>query len=132
ISELIWNGFDAKATNVNIIFDQNEVDTIQEIIVSDNGEGINFESLSSTFGRFLDSLKRNSYQRSSYNRGKKGKGRFSFSAFAAKATWHTVYKYEDKLFEYDIIITKDSKQEYEDTNRKVSKLKSTGTNVILK
>lgn len=132
ISELIWNGFDAKATNINIIFDENELDTIEEIIVSDNGDGINFESLSSTFGRFLDSLKRNSYQRSSYNREKKGKGRFSFSAFAAKATWHTVYKYEDKLFEYDIIITKDSKQEYEDTNKKVSKVKSTGTNVILK
>lgn len=131
ISELIWNGFDAKAAKVNIVFEPNEIDTIEKIIVSDNGEGIDLENLSSTFGSFLDSLKRNSYQRSSYNRGKKGKGRFSFSTFAAKATWHTVYRHKEKLFEYDIIINKARKDEYDDTNKKVSKALGTGTDVIL-
>jgi len=131
ISELIWNGFDAKATKVNIIFEPNEIDTIHKIIISDNGEGINLQNLSSTFGSFLDSLKRNSYQRSSYNRGKKGKGRFSFSTFAAKATWHTVYRHEGKLYEYDIIINKSRKDEYDDTNKKISKTQGTGTDVIL-
>ncbi|HMK07347.1 MAG TPA: hypothetical protein VK476_07450, partial [Flavobacterium sp.] len=84
-----------------------------------------------TFGAFLDSLKKNSFQRSSYNRGKKGKGRFSFATFAGKATWHTIYKKEDKLIEYDIVISKQKKDEYDDYNAKVSKATHTGTSVIL-
>lgn len=131
ICELIWNGFDAKATKVNISFNSNEVDKIERLIISDNGEGINYSNLSSTFGRFLDSVKRDSFQRSSYNRGKKGKGRFSFSTFAGKATWHTIYEHESKFYEYDIIISKNRKDEYEDVNKKVSKENHTGTNVIL-
>lgn len=131
IAELIWNGFDAKASEVDIQFKTNEVDHINSLIISDNGEGIKYENLSETFGKFLDSLKRNSFQRSSYNRGKKGKGRFSFSTFASKATWHTVYSSDNKLLEYDIIITKNKKDEYEDLNKKVSKSKCTGTTVIL-
>ena len=131
IAELIWNGFDAKATKVDIRFDANELDYISSVTVSDNGEGIKFENLSETFGAFLDSVKKNSFQRSSYNRGKKGKGRYSFATFAGKATWHTVYESEGKLLEYDIVINKDKKDEYEDKNKKVSKQKATGTDVIL-
>lgn len=131
IAELIWNGFDAKASEVDIQFKTNEVDHINSLIISDNGEGIKYENLSETFGKFLDSLKRNSFQRSSYNRGKKGKGRFSFSTFASKATWHTVYSSDNKLLEYDIIIINNKKDEYEDLNKKVSKSECTGTSVIL-
>jgi len=131
VAELIWNGFDAKASNINIKFESNELDHITKVIVSDNGEGIEFENLSQTFGAFLDSVKRNSFQRSSYNRGKKGKGRYSFATFANKATWHTVYRKDDKLLEYDIIINKSDKENYEDINKKVSKSTSTGTDVIL-
>jgi len=131
VAELIWNGFDAKASTVNIIFDANEIDYIDKVIISDNGEGINYENLSQTFGAFLDSVKRNSFQRSSYNRGKKGKGRYSFATFANFAKWHTIYQNGNKLLEYDIIIRKNNKDEYEDINKKVSKTKETGTNVIL-
>lgn len=131
IAELIWNGFDAKASKIDISYETNELDYISKIIINDNGEGINYTSLSQTFGQFLDSLKRNSFQRSSYNRGKKGKGRFSFSTFSSKCTWHTVYLHEDKLYEYDLIIYKHNKNEYEDLNKKVSKSISTGTTVIL-
>jgi hypothetical protein len=131
ISELIWNGFDAKATRIDIKFEPNVLDNIDSIIISDTGEGIQYGNLSETFGSFLDSLKRNSYQRSSYNRGKKGKGRFSFSTFSGEATWHTVYKQDDNFFEYDIIITKFRKEEYDDINKKVSKANFTGTDVIL-
>lgn len=131
ISELIWNGFDAKASCVNIKFDTNELDHIDKIIISDNGEGIDFENLSFTFGAFLDSVKRNSFQRSSYNRGKKGKGRYSFATFANKATWHTIYQNNESLLEYDIEIRKSNKETYEDKNKKVSKADKTGTDVIL-
>jgi hypothetical protein len=131
LTELIWNGFDAKASTVNIHFDTNALDHIDQIIISDNGEGIMYENLEQTFGSFLDSVKRSSFQRSSYNKGKKGKGRFSFSALAGKATWHTVYDSNGSFLEFDLTILKNKKDEYEDSNTKISKSTSTGTDVIL-
>jgi hypothetical protein len=131
IAELIWNGFDAKATEINIQFETNNIDHIEQLTIIDNGKGINPETLIDTFGAFLDSQKKNSFQKSSYNRGKKGKGRFAFSTFAGKATWHTIFEKEGKFIEYDIVISKHKKDEYEDKNTKVSKLTKTGTSVIL-
>ncbi len=131
VAELIWNGYDAKAKKIDIGFDTNDIDSISSLTITDNGEGINFETLNETFGSFLDSLKRNSFQRSSYNRGKKGKGRFSFATFSSKATWHTIYKNNGKYLSYDITITKDKKDEYEDLNKAISKTSQTGTQVKL-
>ncbi|MEL4308952.1 ATP-binding protein [Joostella sp. CR20] len=131
IAELIWNGFDAKATKIDVLFESNEIDSIESITISDNGEGIKYETLQETFGSFLDSQKRNSYQRSSYIKGKKGKGRYSFSALAGKATWHTSYKKDNKVLVYDIVISKNSKDVYEDSNKRIFDDKPTGTDVIL-
>ena len=41
IAEYVWNGFDAKATVVNIDFeiDNAELDTIKNIRITDNGTG---------------------------------------------------------------------------------------------
>lgn len=103
IDELIWNGYDAKATCVKIKFDINEIDTINSLTISDNGEGIDYSTLNQTFGAFLDSQKRNSFQRSSYTRGKKGKGRYSFATLAGKAPWHTACKQDGKTLAYDIV-----------------------------
>lgn len=131
ICELVWNGFDAKATTVDIRFESDAVDHIDSIEIADNGDGIDNSRLEETFGAFLDSIKKVSYQRSSYNHGKKGKGRFAFATLAAKATWHTVYRQDDKLLEYDIVIEKNGKDGYEDKNHVVSKRSATGTEVRL-
>jgi len=37
IAEYIWNGFDAKASEVKIIIKSNEIGNISELAVSDNG-----------------------------------------------------------------------------------------------
>lgn len=131
VAELIWNGFDAKATEVHIRFETNAIDSISQLVISDNGEGIDFESLQDTFGAFLDSRKRQVRQRSSYTRGRKGKGRFAFSAFAHSARWHTVYKREGKYLGYDIFIKSNNKDEYEEDNRHLSRKRATGTDLIL-
>ena len=46
IAEYVWNGFDAKATVVNIDFeiDNAELDTIKNIRITDNGTGIDRKS----------------------------------------------------------------------------------------
>ena len=92
IAEFIWNSFDAKAAQVKIKFDDtNAIGNLTTFFIEDNGDGINFNNLSNTFGAFLDSEKKNNHQRTSYVHGKKGKGRFSFEVFASKATWNTTY-----------------------------------------
>ena len=131
LAELIWNGFDAKATEVHIRFETNAIDSLSLLTISDNGEGIDYESLKETFGAFLDSRKKNIPQRSSYNRGKKGKGRFAFAAFAHSARWHTVYKRDGKYLEYDILIRSNKKNEYDDENKRISRKRATGTDLIL-
>ena len=52
----------------------------------DNGGGIDLATIGDTFGNFMDSLKRASYQKSSSSiRGNKGKGRFSFATFSGES-----------------------------------------------
>jgi len=82
LAELIWNGYDAGSSQVEILFDTNEIEHVNQLIVKDNGVGINHQNLPMTFGTLLDSVKKISYQRSSYVHGQKGKGRFSFTTFA--------------------------------------------------
>ncbi|MEH6306810.1 ATP-binding protein [Olivibacter sp. CPCC 100613] len=133
ICELIWNGFDANASRVDIVFKSNSIDYVNELQIVDNGTGIHLATLHQTFGAFLDSVKRESVNRSSYVRGKKGKGRFSFIAFAQKAIWSTTFfdEQSDKMLDYDIMIDASNKDIYKDNNKRISKKNSTGTVVTL-
>ncbi|WP_343560240.1 ATP-binding protein [Sphingobacterium sp.] len=131
IAEYIWNGFDAKATEVDIAIDSNELGYINSISISDNGEGIVFDTLPYSFGNFLDSVKKNSIKRSSYTRGKKGKGRFSFSLFATRAIWNTIVKEEEVLKTYRIQIDRDSKEQYDVSESIPIENQQTGTQVRL-
>ena len=131
VAELIWNGFDAKASVVDIRFETNDFSHISSIIISDNGEGIKLNELSNSFGAFLDSPKKQTYQRSSTH-GKRGKGRFSFTNFADKAVWETRFLDENnKLLKYDITIHRSSKDVYEDNNKVVLEGGNTGTDLHL-
>ncbi|WP_164122068.1 MULTISPECIES: ATP-binding protein [Sphingobacterium] len=131
IAEYIWNGFDAKATSVVIDISSNELGYIERIRIMDNGEGITPDLLPYSFGNFLDSLKKAVPKRTSYTRGKKGKGRFSFSLFATRATWHTVVSIGSKLMAYRLTIDRNSKEEYESSEPQLSQAESTGTTVVL-
>lgn len=131
IAEYIWNGFDAAATTISINFEANAIDTIHTLSITDNGTGIDFDLLKETFGHFNDSIKKAYFQKySSGIKGNKGRGRFSFSAFSGKAVWQTVYRNTDgQLTEYDITITRHSKDFFEPDNKKPSARSNTGTTV---
>ena len=51
MAEYIWNGFDAKATVVCLDYEigSQELDTIQSITISDNGNGICYDDLQYKF-----------------------------------------------------------------------------------
>ncbi|MFD2556080.1 ATP-binding protein [Sphingobacterium tabacisoli] len=131
IAEYVWNGFDARATTVNIDLSSNELGYIERIRISDNGDGIAPDTLNYSFGNFLDSLKKGQPKRTSYTRGKKGKGRFSFSLFATRATWYTVVATGGGLMEYKLLIDKNTKEEYENSEPQLSHADHTGTTVVL-
>lgn len=91
ICEYLWNGFDAGASELNLDYTVNGLGAVTKIKISDNGKGIDRSTLKATFGAFLNSQKRSSFQRTSDLRGRKGKGRFAFNAFCTKAIWTTRY-----------------------------------------
>ena len=59
VAELIWNGFDAKASAVEVLCRQNGLDVLDEIIVKDNGTGIDAENVEVLFGSIGESWKMN-------------------------------------------------------------------------
>ena len=128
ISEYIWNGFEANATKVSIEYTFNEAFGIKELIIKDNGDGINYNELGETFGAFLAS-KKNLLSLQMKSKANKGKGRFSFIAFSNNAEWHTVYKDNNVYKEYDITMSSDKKEVIDCSEPQLSEQNATGTEV---
>ena len=114
ICEYIWNGFDAAANRIDIIFSANELGGIDSLEIRDNGEGIDRSTLHQTFGCFQDSIKKKSFQWSSQIKGKKGKGRYSFNCFATDAIWETVYNNNGKNLKHKLSIKAGNNHHYDD------------------
>lgn len=117
IAEYIWNGYDANATEVRIsIHTEDAFDSITEISVNDNGEGIVYDLLPIAFRKFYESHKTaNGNLDSRFSRGKNGYGRFTFFKFATDAYWSTVYMKDNQFFKYGIKINSDNLTHYEST-----------------
>lgn len=86
IAELAWNGFDAKAPNVNILVEEGQMGGATRVEVFDDGEGIELEKHAETFGRFNDSSKKEDVT----THGSHGRGRLSFHRLAERAVWWTI------------------------------------------
>lgn len=113
--EYIWNGFEANATRVELSFVANELGGVSEVIIHDNGDGIDYSTLEDTFGAFLASQKSGlSLQLKS--KANKGKGRFSFLAFASNAKWETVCKGEKRNLTFSMLLDDVNKNECEVTD----------------
>lgn len=133
IAEYVWNGFDAKATVVNIDFeiDNAELDTIKNIRITDNGTGICYEELPIKFKKFYESQKRIANENNTeFTRGKNGYGRFTFYKFARFANWETRYSKDAQIMSYDIRIDSDTLKDYTTTEPLVSDDTTTGTCVV--
>ena len=128
ISEYIWNSFEANATKVSIEYTLNEAFGVKELIIKDNGDGINYNELGETFGAFLAS-KKNLLSLQMKSKANKGKGRFSFIAFSNNAEWHTVYKDKNVYKEYNITMSSDKKEVINCSEPQLSEQDATGTEV---
>jgi len=115
ICEYIWNGFDAHAKHVSVEYEATALGAITSLFIKDDGDGISRATLSDTFGRYQDSVKKKSFQWSSQVKGHRGKGRYSFNCFATGAEWETVFREEDgRLIQHTITINGDDNDHYND------------------
>lgn len=136
ICEFIWNGFDANATNVEIRFESHDspLDTIFEIEVSDNGDGIDESELLAKFQPIYESEKariRAQPKNHSLPHGKSGKGRLTFFTFAESATWITRYRKDGYVRVQTIKIDSESLDSYETGSMEID-CPETGTLVKFK
>ena len=118
ISEYVWNGFDAGASEVNIDFSCDEqIGNINSLHISDNGSGIDALLLKDKFKPVLKSEKKDLQDNNSSSllHGKNGLGRLTFYHFSNSATWTTTYKKDNTYQKYSIKVNSDTLDDYEET-----------------
>ncbi len=132
ISELLWNGLDADADKVSVYLEYDALDTLNKVIVRDNGIGFNPEEASTLFKNLGGSWKKSSKYSKRNKRdlhGKEGRGRFKAFALGRVALWRVVYRNDNELYEYDITIIRDNIRQAEISEPIVSNSKETGVTV---
>lgn len=85
--ELVWNGFDAAASFVSVDVVENDMHGVDRVVVLDDGEGIEFDTLDDTFGSFNDSAKKANLSL----KGEHGRGRLAFHLLCRNASWFTKF-----------------------------------------
>ena len=128
ILEYIWNGFDARATEVDILIKSDNAGRFNKLEITDNGEGIPFEELDKKFDSFYDSEKIK--QNTTLPKGKKGMGRLTFSKFCYRVRWDTIYKKKSENYKYAISMDEIKTLNIYDVSQPTQTDSKTGTTVI--
>jgi len=105
LAELIWNAFDADATEVRVEFAQNQLDGLDRIRVRDNGHGLSFIHALDVFRNLGGSWKQEGLRTPLHNRdlhGKYGKGRFRAFSLGDCVEWRSVFMDAGTPWEYCI------------------------------
>ncbi len=105
VAELIWNGLDADASEVQVNLDYDVLGTLQSIAIVDNGLGIQYKDVPDAFGNLGGSWKRGTLKSRGKKRllhGRAGKGRFKAFALGTAVDWQTKYKDNGGVLEFEI------------------------------
>jgi hypothetical protein len=89
LSELIWNAYDADATQVLVEFETGDLTRLGMIRVEDNGTGISYEDVDSFFKSLGGSWKKKGTKSKGgrFLHGERGQGRFKAFALGETVTW---------------------------------------------
>jgi hypothetical protein len=100
LSELIWNAFDADAKSVEVSFEYNDLESLDAIVVKDDGEGLPRSEAEACFTSLGGFWKKSKSQTAlgRFLHGQEGRGRFKAFALGRMAEWAVVYKRDDKLW----------------------------------
>lgn len=85
VFELVWNGFDANAKNVDVSVDESEMHGVQGVSVLDDGDGIAVSYIKEAFGKFNESNKKEDITQHGFH----GRGRLAFHRLCNDAAWFT-------------------------------------------
>ena len=129
ICEYIWNGFEANATTITITHQDNVLQGVSEVTISDNGMGISCNTISDTFGAFLASPK-NALSLQIKSKANQGKGRFAGFSFAKSIRWDTICETSEGRMQYSIFLFSANKNEYELSDAAPTEV-ATGTTVTI-
>lgn len=101
LAELLWNSVDADATEVSIVFGRNTLETVEKIVIRDNGVGMPREQAQQAFGAIGGSWKKAAVYSSKERRqlhGRNGKGRLTAFSLGQNVTWLSRYQTPDGIF----------------------------------
>ena len=111
VAELVWNGLDADASQVNVRLLSGELG-MKSIVVTDNGHGIPYEDAPQLFTHLGGSWKKPGGKTKSKGRmlhGYEGRGRFKVFALGNVADWRVTYRTgSGDLRAYNIMIAADN------------------------
>ncbi|PWC10071.1 ATP-binding protein [Brenneria corticis] len=104
IKEIIWNSFDSKSLEVKVLFQKcQNTNTIEKVIIQDQGEGIPHNNVSSLFGSLGESWKKSAKKNGDRSlHGQFGKGRFKAFSLGEIVIWSTCIEDKGKYFKYSI------------------------------
>ncbi|UQZ90056.1 ATP-binding protein [Deltaproteobacteria bacterium Smac51] len=130
LSELIWNGFDARSGKVSVDIDYNELKVMESIRVCDFGEGIVHGRIEEYFGSLGESWKKK-VQRYGDRvlHGKHGRGRFRAFALGHNVQWVTTYAENGNFYTYTISGTYPFLKKFAITSPEQATIASCGTEV---
>ncbi|MCV7346428.1 ATP-binding protein [Mycolicibacterium rhodesiae] len=95
LCELVWNAFDEDAHNVSVTVEYNSLDSIDQIVVADDGNGMTLETAKREFAKVGDSWKITPGTKSQGGRpvhGRHGRGRYSAFAIGGSVEWYSIAK----------------------------------------
>jgi len=105
VAELIWNALDAEATTVRVGFALNDMSAVERVNVTDDGHGMDYDDVTSSFEKLGGSWKKYSTHSKGGARrlhGKRGQGRFQAFSIGVQVSWHTCYLLNRHPVEYSI------------------------------
>ncbi len=133
LSELIWNALDADAEKIEVFCKEYD-GHITEVVVKDNGTGIEYSRISDLFGSLGGSWKANAEKTINQGRflhGKEGQGRFKSLSIGRVVVWKVVYKKYNDFYEYKIECHADTPIEFRVSDEMLSDQKYTGVTVTI-
>lgn len=134
LTELIWNAFDADATNIYVKLNTDDFG-LNSIQVVDDGHGIDEEKFLNFFRKLGWSWKKEQHFTPSgrYLHGKLGQGRYKAFCVGRFVEWDTTYrnKTSNQLISYTISGLADNPKQFEYTNLVESHCSHTGTTVSI-
>lgn len=96
LAELIWNGLDADATNINVEFAYHDLaGGMSKILIHDDGDGFARDEAKALFGNLGGSWKRRSRYTKRKNRmihGQEGRGRYKAFSLGRSVEWKVCHE----------------------------------------